>query len=113
MSESRIEMLKRQSLLKQRQSLDLESKVMMSKRRIIEWYNYFDGDVYVAFSGGKDSTVLLDLVWSLFPDVPAVHSNTGLELRDIKDFVRLVAKQGLTSIHRNRRVYRRGFRYTS
>lgn len=108
MSESREEMLKRTALLKQRQSLDLESKVIMSKRRIMEWYNHFDGNVYVAFSGGKDSTVLLDLVWSLFPDVPAVHSNTGLELRDIKDFVRDVDKNGLTSIVNGRRVYRRG-----
>ena len=94
--------------MKQRQSLDTESKVIMTKRRIREWYEHFDGDVYVAFSGGKDSTVLLDLVWSIYPDVPAVFSNTGLELRDIKDFVRFTAKRGLTSIVNGKRVWRNG-----
>ncbi|TMO75318.1 phosphoadenosine phosphosulfate reductase family protein [Pseudoalteromonas aurantia] len=96
------------AVIRQRQSLDLEAKIQMTKKRIREWYEHFDGDVYVAFSGGKDSTVLLDLVWSIYPDVPAVFSNTGLELRDIKDFVRDTAKRGLTSIVNGRRVWRKG-----
>lgn len=44
--------------LKQMQSLPLKQKIAMSKRRIREWYDYWDGEVYVSFSGGKDSTVL-------------------------------------------------------
>lgn len=100
--------LQKLAVVRQRQSLDLESKIQMTKKRIREWYEHFDGDVYVAFSGGKDSTVLLDLVWSIYPDVPAVFSNTGLELRDIKDFVRDTAKRGLTSIVNGRRVWRKG-----
>lgn len=94
--------------LLQRQSLPLISKLQMTKRRIRQWYEHYDGEVYVAFSGGRDSTVLLDIVWSMYPDVPAVHSNTGLELREIKDFVNQVAKQGLTSIIEGKRVYRKG-----
>ena len=43
---------------------------------------------YVAFSGGKDSTVLLDLVRKEFPNVPAVFSNTGLEYPEIVEFVK-------------------------
>ena len=35
---------------------------MLAKRRIMEWYDYWDGQVYVSFSGGMDSTVLLALV---------------------------------------------------
>lgn len=35
--------------------------------------------VYVSFSGGKDSLVLLHLVRSIYPDVPAVFANTGIE----------------------------------
>lgn len=96
------------AVMRQRQSLDLDSKIQMTKKRIREWYEHFDGDVYVAFSGGKDSTVLLDLVWSIYPDVPAVFSNTGLELRDIKDFVRGVANHGLTSIVDGKRIWRKG-----
>lgn len=39
-------------ILKQRQSLPLEGKIAMSKKRIEEWYNYWDGNVYTSFSGG-------------------------------------------------------------
>jgi 3'-phosphoadenosine 5'-phosphosulfate sulfotransferase (PAPS reductase)/FAD synthetase len=62
----------------------------MSLARIKEWYNYWDGMVYVAFSGGKDSTVLLHLVRRQFPDVPAVFINTGLEYPEIRQFVNTV-----------------------
>ena len=41
----------------------------------------------VSFSGGKDSTVLLHLVRSVFPDVKAVFSNTGLEYPEIQRHV--------------------------
>lgn len=44
------------------QSLPLEAKIKMSQQRILEWYEKFDGAVYVSFSGGKDSTVLKHLV---------------------------------------------------
>ena len=62
----------KRNFLKQRQSLPLHLKVQMTKRRIQEFYDHFDGKVYVCFSGGKDSTVLLHLVRSLYPEVPAV-----------------------------------------
>lgn len=61
------------------QSLPLEAKISMSNRRIVEWYERWDGKVYVSRSGGKDSDVLGDLVKRLYPDVPQVFVNTGLE----------------------------------
>lgn len=73
--------------LQQLQGLPLEIKVIKSKQRIREWYEYFHGNVYVSFSGGKDSTVLLDLVRSIYPDVPAIFSDTGLEYQEIRDFI--------------------------
>ena len=45
-----------------------------------------DGQVYVSFSGGKDSTVLKHIVDSMYSDVPAVFVNTGLEYPEIQKF---------------------------
>ena len=74
--------------LRQKQSLSLDLKTKMSKNRIREFYNYTDGNIYVSFSGGKDSTVLLDIVRSIYPKTPAVFCDTGLEYPEIKDFVK-------------------------
>jgi len=68
------------------QSLPLDIKVEKSKARIREWHDYWGGLVYVAFSGGKDSTVLKHLVDSIYSDVPAVYINTGLDLPEVRSF---------------------------
>lgn len=78
----------KRNFLKQRQSLPLNLKIQMSKHRIQEFYDHFDGKVYVSFSGGKDSTVLLHLVRTMFPDVPAVFVDTGLEYPEVRQFVK-------------------------
>lgn len=78
----------KRNFLKQRQSLPLHLKIELSKNRIKQFYDHFDGKVYVSFSGGKDSTVLLHLVRSLYPDVPAVFIDTGLEYPEVKGFVK-------------------------
>ena len=71
------------------QSLTLEVKVAKTKQRIREWVTHFGKDgVYVSFSGGKDSTVLLHLVRELYPDIEAVFVNTGLEYPEIQKFVK-------------------------
>lgn len=74
--------------LRQRQGLPLGAKVGLTTKKIIDWYSKWRGQVYVAFSGGKDSTVLLHLVHAMYPSVPAVFSNTGLEYPEIVDFVK-------------------------
>lgn len=111
--------------LKQMQSLPLEAKIEMSKRRIKAWYESWtrfeikndntgktrfetidtrefgaepqlkdgewivsalDGQVFVSFSGGKDSTVLKHIVDSMYDDVPSLFVNTGLEYPEIQKF---------------------------
>ena len=67
------------SYLRQRQSNPLEVKVQMSLIRIREWYERWDGDVFVSYSGGKDSDVLLHLVRSIYPKVTAMMLNTRIE----------------------------------
>jgi len=74
--------------LKMLQSLPLEVKIRKTEQRIKEWYEFFGGQVYISFSGGKDSTVLLDIVRKLYPDVEAVFVDTGLEYPEIRQFVK-------------------------
>jgi len=77
-----------QGALEQRQSLPLKAKIAMAKRRIKEWYHHYDGDVFVSFSGGKDSTVLLHLARTMYPDIKAMFLDTGVEYPEIRTFVR-------------------------
>lgn len=75
--------------LRYKQNLPLEIKVRMTKNRIREWVKeYGTGGCYVSFSGGKDSTVLLHIVREMYPTIPAVFIDTGLEYPEIREFVR-------------------------
>lgn len=78
--------------LYQMQALPLDIKIKMTEFRIREWYNHYGGEVYCSFSGGKDSTVLLDIIRNTVGvyDVPAVFVDTGLEYPEIKAFVKSV-----------------------
>lgn len=73
--------------LRMLQNYPLWMKIEKTKLRIREWYEHYNGEVYISFSGGKDSTVLLDIVRNMYPDVEAVFSNTGLEFPEIVKFV--------------------------
>lgn len=76
--------------LKQRQAEPLEIKEQMTAARIKAYYEKLNGEVYVSFSGGKDSTALLHQVRRIYPNVPAVFVDTGLEYPEIRDFVKTV-----------------------
>lgn len=66
-------------------------KLLRTQELIHCWIEAWGEDgCYVAFSGGKDSTVLLHIVRSQYPGVLAVFNNTGLELPEIVQFVRSV-----------------------
>ena len=75
-------------VLRQYQALPLTAKVHMSQARIREWYDHWEGNVCISFSGGKDSTVLAHVVHDLYPKVPLVFVNTGLEYPEIQSFAR-------------------------
>ncbi len=82
--------------LEELQRLPLQRKIQVTTARIIEWYQHYDGKVYVAFSGGKDSTVLLDIVRRIYPDVPAVFSDTGLEFPEVRKFA--MSRENITVV---------------
>ena len=74
--------------LRQMQALPLESKVAMTKHRIQTWVDEFGIDgVYVSFSGGKDSTVLLHIARQLYPNMKAVFVDVPTQYPELKEFV--------------------------
>lgn len=85
------EMKKRHEMweLQQMQALPLKMKIKLTQSRIRQWVNEFGEDgVYISFSGGKDSTVLLDIARKMYPEIKAVYVDTGLEYPEIKHFVK-------------------------
>lgn len=80
----------REAKLRQMRILPLSAKIEASKRRIIEWYEHYEGNVCISFSGGWDSTALIHLVRSVYPGVLAVFANTGLEYPENVEFVKTV-----------------------
>ena len=77
------------SELYQWQALPLKLKIRMTQQRIRDWVREFgENGVYVSFSGGKDSTVLLHIAREMYPNLKAVFVDTGLEYPEIRKFVK-------------------------
>lgn len=75
--------------LKLLQSLPLDIKIWKTQQRLKEWVAHYGlENVYVSFSGGKDSTVLLDIARKFYPNMGAVFVDTGLEYPEIRKFVK-------------------------
>ena len=87
--------------LKEFQSESLEQKFQRTLAKVSEWYSRFDGEVYVSFSGGKDSTVLADICarWvrmlrgtKSYKPLYLLFVNTGLEYPEIQQHVKNYAE---------------------
>lgn len=68
--------------------MNLFQKIEAAKDCIRKYYEKTNGNLFVSFSGGKDSTVLLHIARSIYPDIKAVFSNTTNEDKDIIRFVK-------------------------
>ena len=73
--------------LMERQRWTLHQKIDHSLGVIEQFSSHFDGNVFVAFSGGKDSVVMLSLVEMIIPNVQCVFVQTGCEMPDVVRFV--------------------------
>jgi 3'-phosphoadenosine 5'-phosphosulfate sulfotransferase (PAPS reductase)/FAD synthetase len=87
--------------LKAMQAWPLARKIQVAQTRIIEWHQRHEGKVFVSVSGGKDSTVLLDLARRCHPDIEAVYVDTGLDFPEVRRFA--MAKPNVTVLKPKRR----------
>jgi len=71
-----------------KRSWSLEQKVAHAQKRIKEFYDFTNGKCYISFSGGKDSTVLLHIARTIYPNIQAVFCNTTNEDPEIIKFVK-------------------------
>lgn len=81
-------------ILFERQAWSWKQKVDHSLGVIDAFLSHVQGKAFVSFSGGKDSSVLLDLCRVLSPNIKAVFFNTGMEYPDIVKHVRCMKQQG-------------------
>lgn len=75
--------------LYQYQALPLEVKIALTRDRVNGWIDAFGEDgVYISFSGGKDSTVLLDLIRNKFgyKNIPAVFFDVPTQFPELRQF---------------------------
>ncbi len=97
MNDEQKQKLLEQQKFNQRVALPFEDKLHLTKQRIKEWFDYWDGDVYEAYSGGKDSHVLGEIMQMMgkpYSDIAMVFSNTGLEMPEILKHVRRQKAKG-------------------
>ena len=111
------------------QSLPLEIKIKKSLRRIEEFIDYYGANyVYVSFSGGKDSTVLLDLVRKINKDIEAVFVVNPMQpetfqfiktidnltiLKPTMSFEEVIKKYGYPFISKEQANYLHDIRYST
>ena len=75
--------------LQELQALPLNLKVRLTQQRIREWINHFGVDgVYVSFSGGKDSTVLMDIARGMYPNIKAMFVDVPTQYPELREFVK-------------------------
>lgn len=75
--------------LYQMQQLPLNAKIQMTKRRIDQWVDEYGEDgCYVSFSGGKDSTVLVDIIRKVcgYKEIPLVFIDVPTQYPELKQF---------------------------
>ena len=82
--------------LKRFQAESLDDKFQRTFANVSEWFSRWNNEVYVSFSGGKDSTVLADICARWCKVIGAtlylVFVNTGLEYPEIQKHVKVFAQ---------------------
>lgn len=73
--------------LPQMRSLPLDLKLLMSRRRIIRWDTFWNGEVYLQFSGGIKSIVLRHIINGILNDVPSVGVANSIDGDNLSKYI--------------------------
>lgn len=74
--------------------MPFELKPSYSMKRVLQWHDYWDGNIYISFSGGLDSTILAYVVcmayqkYHLKGKIPLVFCNTKTEFPELRLFTK-------------------------
>ncbi|MCP4392754.1 MAG: phosphoadenosine phosphosulfate reductase family protein, partial [Alphaproteobacteria bacterium] len=101
MNDEQKQKLLEQQKFNQRVALPFEDKLHLTKQRIKDWFEHWDGEVGLSYSGGKDSHVLLEIIQSMgkpYSDIAHCFSNTGLEMPEILKHVRKQKDRGVNIV---------------
>lgn len=81
------------------QAMPLDVKIGLTKNRLREWVNHYGLDgVYISFSGGKDSTVLLDIARKMYGnDIKAMFVDVPTQYPELKQFAMSFDNVDITS----------------
>ena len=74
--------------LREKQALPLDVKIQLTIARVRAWVNEYGEDgCYISFSGGKDSTVLMDIIRNRMGyNIPAMFVNVPTQFPELKTF---------------------------
>ena len=89
----------RRYILHSLREMNLESKIIQSRFLIRQTVAEFGLDnVYISYSGGKDSTVLSHIAKSMYPNILHIFANTTNEYPETLEHVRWEVKDNKTNI---------------
>lgn len=96
-----------QSLLKRKieecnSRMFYDFKVKQAKEIMRTALNIFSGNLPVAFSGGKDSLVVLHIALEANPEVPVLYNNTTVEFPETLRYVRSLEKEWNLNLYMTR-----------
>ncbi len=74
-------------------SKSLDEKIEVSRKIIKETFDEFGDSAVIAWSGGKNSTILLKLALEAYPSARVVFSNTGVEFPETIRFIKRLKEE--------------------